>query len=150
MRKLSVFVMMALVGALYVSAAFAAGQTGKDTSAPGESMTGAPGAPSTGEHAGAMSAEDNKDAYSKKIESDLNAYDQRISELKDKSKKLQGSSKDRFDQALANLEKRKGEANDKLDELKSASEENWRTSKKDVDEAMQNVRKAYEEARFGL
>lgn len=74
-----------------------------------------------------------KDAYRKKLESQLDEWDAKIDVLKAKANKAEASAKVEYHETLEDLKKKRSKARDKLQELRNASEDAWEDIKGGVE-----------------
>ncbi len=89
-------------------------------------------------------SEQKKDAYLKKIEDELEAYDQKLDKLKAGAVGLKDDAKDEYKRKIALLEEKKKSASEKLNTLKSASGETWNDMKAGMDKALDELRDTYD------
>lgn len=92
-----------------------------------------------------------KEAYQKQVEAKLQEYNRKIQDLQKKASSsasdLTAEGKEKLDQVIENLKKKKQAAGEKLNELKSDSSKAWEAAKSGVDQALHELDKAYERVR---
>ena len=95
----------------------------------------------------AVSGQQQKDEYQKKIETKLKELNQELKEWKDKANKMEKKARAEMDEQLNKLSKKQEEASKKFTELKSKSGKVWEDLKAGVDSAMEDLGKAFDQMR---
>jgi TolA-binding protein len=91
-------------------------------------------------------AQQNKEEYQKKLETQLNELDAKIAKLREKGRDLNDEAKVKWDRKLAELEKKQNAARAKLDEVGHSSAEAWKDVQKGAASAWDELDKAFREA----
>lgn len=86
----------------------------------------------------------DKETYQKQAEKTLEGFKQKMEEMKDRAADLKMESKEKFDQEMKVLKKKKEVADQKLEKLKSATAESWDKMKADTDKAVEELGKQYD------
>lgn len=77
---------------------------------------------------------------------ELNDWDRRIDQLKAEQKHVKSKAlKDRWKNAVADLDRKKGTVKDRLSDLKSAGADTWQTANNNLDVARADLKKSYDE-----
>jgi hypothetical protein len=87
---------------------------------------------------------EQKDAYQKKLEAELQDLSGRIGELKDKAHTLKGEALVTLQAKLAELKEKQKVAEEKIKELSSSSAQAWEDMKSGAEKAFQDLKKAYD------
>jgi phage gpG-like protein len=93
----------------------------------------------------------DKETYQEQTEGTLQGMAQKIEVMKSKAASLKMESKEKFDQEMEVLKKKKEAASMKLEKLKSATGETWGKLKAETDRAMEELTLQYNRvlSRFG-
>ncbi len=92
-------------------------------------------------------AQQTKEAFVAKAESDLADMNGRIAELKSRADKAQGDAKAKLDLAVAQLERQRQAATEKLNAVKDASGDAWKDMSAGFASAWEEMKKAYDTAK---
>jgi len=87
---------------------------------------------------------EQKDAYQKKMESELEDLSHRIGELKDKAQTVKGEALVVLEAKMNELKEKQKAAEEKAKELRSASAEAWENVKTGAEKAFLDLKKAYD------
>jgi chromosome segregation ATPase len=95
--------------------------------------------------------EAKKEEYQKKLNAQLDRYEQRLDALQARAEAMTGEAKDALDDRLEMLRQEKEALQQKADELETQSGRAWDDLKAGLDEAVENLDAAFEQAvsRFG-
>jgi len=91
-------------------------------------------------------AEQQKQEYSKQIQSKIDDLSKRIDELKLKGKDARGEALTRMESALSTLKAKQEEVQKQLKEVGSATSAAWSDARKGLDKAVGELQRAYEDA----
>jgi len=86
------------------------------------------------------------DAFKSEIETRLEEYDRKISDLQAKAESMQGDARAAFDRKLQDLKQKRDAAREKFKELKTSSDSAWGDIKAGMDGALTELQKAYDNA----
>jgi len=89
-------------------------------------------------------AEKQKQEYQQKIQKELDGLSGRIEQLKEKARSATGDALTRLNQGIADLEKKKGDAQRKLDDMKTAGAEAWTKLKSGLDNAVNELKNTFQ------
>ncbi len=87
---------------------------------------------------------EQKEAYHKKLDAELQDLSKRIGDLKDKAQSLKGEALVTLEAKLGDLKEKQKAAEQKVRELGSASSQAWANVKAGADKAFQDLQKAYD------
>ncbi|MBN2023306.1 MAG: hypothetical protein JW809_11005 [Pirellulales bacterium] len=87
-----------------------------------------------------------KDEFQKKLETQLNELDAKIATLREKGGDLKDDAKVKWDQKMADLEKKRDAVRDKLAEVGQASAEAWKDVRKGAQSAWDELDNAFRDA----
>lgn len=90
---------------------------------------------------------ENKEAYRKKIEAQLDEWKAQAEQIRAKMKKKQAETKIDYSDTLDELDKRQDLARNKLDELKRSSGEAWSDIREGMEEAAESLKDSIQKAR---
>jgi peptidoglycan hydrolase CwlO-like protein len=91
-------------------------------------------------------SQQTKDEFQKKFETQLNELDAKIAKLREKGGDLKDKTKVKWDQKMADLEKKREAARTKLAEVGHSSAEAWKDVQKGVASAWNDLDKAFQDA----
>lgn len=86
---------------------------------------------------------EERETYQKQAEKTLKGLEQKMEEMKGRAANLKMESKEKFDQEMKVLKRKKAAADKKLEKLKAATAENWEKAKAETEKAMDEVNKQY-------
>ncbi len=91
-------------------------------------------------------SQQTKEEFQKKLEAQLNELDAKIAKLREKGRYLKDEAKVKWDQKMADLEKKREAARAKLAEVGHSSAEAWKDVQKGAKSAWDELDKAFREA----
>jgi uncharacterized protein YicC (UPF0701 family) len=92
-----------------------------------------------------MYAEKEKQAYQKRMQSEIDALSSRLAQMKEKAKTAKGDALAKLNAGIADLEGKHKVAEQKLAELKSSSVEAWLKLKSGLDGAINQLKSSFQE-----
>lgn len=93
---------------------------------------------------------DRKDEFANGMERQIQRLDTQIQEMRQSSSRLTGASKERYDDALDNIDDKREDLVEKLDDIGDATAENWNDFKGEVAEAWEALKKSVADARTAM
>jgi Tfp pilus assembly protein PilN len=87
-----------------------------------------------------------RDDYLSRAQSELNQFDQRINDLKEKANQEQGKAKAELNAEIDQLRRKQATAQQRIAEVQAASEGAWQTLQAGADSAINDLKKAYDQA----
>lgn len=87
-----------------------------------------------------------KEAYEKKIEAELDEFGSRIEELKARAQDAGTETEKEVNNAIEELRSKKKTIRNNLEQLKDQSAEAWKEMKEGVDAALEDLERSYERA----
>jgi TolA-binding protein len=91
-------------------------------------------------------SEQAKEEFQKKLEAQLNELDAKIAKLREKGLDLKDEAKVKWDQKMADLEKKRSAARAELDKVGHSSAEAWKDVQKGASSAWDELDKAFSDA----
>jgi TolA-binding protein len=91
-------------------------------------------------------SEQAKEEFQKKLETQLNELDAKIAKLREKGSDLKDEAKVKWDQKMADLEKKRSAARAELDKVGHSSAEAWKDVQKGASSAWDELDKAFSDA----
>lgn len=91
-------------------------------------------------------AEAKKEEYQKKLNAQLEKYEQKIDALQAQSRVMAQDAKDELNEKLETLRDKKEALQQKADELESKSGQAWQDLKTGIDESIEDLNTAFEKA----
>ena len=87
-----------------------------------------------------------KDAYRKKLESQLDEWEAKIDVLKAKANQAEAGAKVEYYETIENLQNKRSQAKDKLQELRNAGEDAWEDLKGGLEQSWSELAAAVKAA----
>jgi septal ring factor EnvC (AmiA/AmiB activator) len=84
-----------------------------------------------------------REEFQRQMESQLDEFDQRIEEARNRAEELPADSRAQLEQTIDRLEERRADLAAGLEEMKAASDEEWEAFKTELEQASQDLQQAF-------
>lgn len=88
-----------------------------------------------------------RDEYVEKMKMQLDEWNTKLATLETRASQVKDDAKDKYEEEMAVIVRKRDEAKGKLSELQGAGEEAWEELKSGMDQAWSSLRESFEKAR---
>jgi DNA repair exonuclease SbcCD ATPase subunit len=87
--------------------------------------------------------ESEREEFQQQMESQLDGFDQRITEARNRAEELTGDARVNMEQAIDGLEEQRADLAARLEEMKAASDEEWAAFRTELEQASEDLQQAF-------